>query len=152
MRKPHLRDIQGIFKTFPHLDRFATGDLFEKHPTKADYWATAGRKDDLICLNNGEMVHPRRIEDTLKSHPKINDVLVVGHGYFQLAAIFETRGKLRSREEEEELMDDLWYSVVKRANEVSPTHARLIKPLLLLAVPEKPFKRVAKGKSHCHSL
>ncbi|WRT66055.1 uncharacterized protein IL334_003007 [Kwoniella shivajii] len=63
---------------------YATGDLYQKHPTKADVWRYVGRGDDVIVLSNGEKATPGPIETILGSSPYLTAALVVGAKRSQL--------------------------------------------------------------------
>ena len=145
VRKAGHEALQGALKTFRHAEEFGTGDLYRKHPFKTDFWALIGRKDDLLCLSNGEKVHARGIEEILGEHDAIRSTLVAGHGRFQVSAIFDPWHYPQQRLEAEQLMDDIWLKVAEKANKHSAKHAQLTKSMLMLAAPEKPFVIVGKG-------
>lgn len=46
VRNAAQADHQGVFKNFPHLNEYATSDLYEKHPTKPGLWKYVGCLDD----------------------------------------------------------------------------------------------------------
>ena len=82
IRCPELSPYQGIFKPFRDREEFATGDLYEKHPTKSHRWRAISRQDDLIVLTNGEKFQPRAIEEIISSHKRVKEALVVGRERF----------------------------------------------------------------------
>lgn len=147
VKRADCAPLQGIFKTFRNIDVFPTGDLYEKHPTKPHRWRLVGRQDDLVVLANGEKVQPRAIEEIISAYKNVKDVIVVGQGRFQLAAILELREYPGNEQNLSELLEDIW-PLVEKANAASPAHGRLLRPYVMFAAWDKPFARVGKGNYH----
>ena len=145
VRKPHLQLLQGVFKVFRDINEFATGDLYEMHPTKAHTWHHAGRCDDGFKLSNGETVRPAPMEDIMSEHKKIQESMVVGRGRFQPAVLIELREIPESENEMQALRDDIW-STIEKVNAQVPAFSRLLKQFVMFSSPDKPFVRVGKGK------
>ena len=61
-----------------------TGDIgyLEGH-----YLYLSGRQSNLLCLKGGEKTHPEAIEDTLKQHPAIGEVMIIGEGCKNVYAV-----------------------------------------------------------------
>lgn len=146
VRNPHISDFQNVFKTFNHLQEFSTKDLFERHPVKPHHWRHVGRIDDVLVFSNGEKLMPRTTEELLAAHPALRSALVVGHGRFNAAAILEPVQFPESGQDSKRLSDEVWRTLVE-SKETAPSHGRLSRSYLMVALPEKPFQYIAKGKS-----
>ena len=145
VRKPELDLFQGVFQTFPDIDEWSLKDLYSKHPTKANHWLYQGRDDDIIVFLNGEKLNPVTIEGTLRAHPQVSAALVVGAGRMQPAVIIEpSNGTPDAYEEREKLIDQIWPTIVE-ANKESVAHGHIDRHYIMLATPEKPFFKAAKG-------
>lgn len=55
-RHPDGDKEQPVFKVFPDLKEYRTGDLYVPHPSKPDLWHYRGRGDDIIVFLTGEKV------------------------------------------------------------------------------------------------
>ena len=63
---------------------FATGDLGEIHDGAL---TIVGRKKELLVLSSGKNVQPAVLEDAMRSHPAIQDTVVVGEGRHFVSAL-----------------------------------------------------------------
>ncbi|KAK4122026.1 acetyl-CoA synthetase-like protein [Parathielavia appendiculata] len=149
IRRQPDNDFQTVFHNFPGLDEWRTNDLFERHPTKPALWKYVGRVDDILVLSNGEKLNPVSFEKTVEGHPWVSGVLVVGAGHFQAGLLIEAYPE-RAKAGAEAFIDELW-PTVEEANMQSPAHARVWRSMVMLASPEKPFKRTAKGSVMRHA-
>ncbi len=143
IRNDEYDAFQGVFSTFPDMNEYSTGDLYSKHPKKQGYWRSCGRRDDIIAFSNGEKLNPVTIEGVVSAHPAIEHALVNGHGRFQTSLLLKSRMPL-SEYDKDTLLDDIW-PTVQRANQDCPTHGRVMKHLIMFAVPEKPMVKTAKN-------
>ncbi|KAJ5529641.1 hypothetical protein N7527_003034 [Penicillium freii] len=134
---------QIVFHNFPELSEWRTKDLFEQHPTKPNLWRYVGRLDDLLVFSNGEKTNPVTFEKTIEGHPWVHGALVVGSGQFQAGLIIEPHAD-RKVADDEAFFDEIW-SWVEKANAGCPAHAKVWHSMTMVATPEKPFKRSAKG-------
>ncbi|KAB5511705.1 hypothetical protein GE09DRAFT_1180021 [Coniochaeta sp. 2T2.1] len=130
---------------FYWLNEWSTKDLFKPHPTVPDHWIYYGRLDNIIVFSNGEKLNPVTMESMVASHPRLKGALVVGQGKFQPAMIFEPATPLANADEEAKLVDDVW-GTIQEANKATVAHGRIIKDLVMVARPEKPFSRSGKGE------
>jgi thioester reductase-like protein len=143
-RGPEPR-VQAVFYNFPELDVWHTKDLFTRHPTKPDLWKYNGRKDDVLVLSNGEKVNPISFEKMIENEPLVKAALVVGEGRFQAGLLIEPNRDLLSIDKSPtDLIDSLW-PTIEKANAESPSHGRIWKSKVAIAVQEKPFRRAPKG-------
>jgi hypothetical protein len=87
---PTLRLHQGVFWSFPNLDRWPMGDLFSPHPSKKNVWKYVCRTDDLIILANAINYLPTFFEQAiLGKDPRIKSATIYGNGKPHLAVILE---------------------------------------------------------------
>ncbi|NYI40876.1 AMP-dependent synthetase/ligase [Demequina lutea] len=63
---------------------FATGDLGE---IRDGALSIVGRKKELLVLSSGKNVQPAMLEDAMRSHPAIQDTVVVGEGRHFVSAL-----------------------------------------------------------------
>lgn len=63
---------------------FATGDLGE---IRDGALSIVGRKKELLVLSSGKNVQPAVLEDAMRSHPAIQDTVVVGEGRHFVSAL-----------------------------------------------------------------
>ena len=63
---------------------FATGDLGE---IRDGVLSVVGRKKELLVLSSGKNVQPAILEDAMRSHPAIQDTVVVGEGRHFVSAL-----------------------------------------------------------------
>ncbi|KAJ5427067.1 hypothetical protein N7465_002137 [Penicillium sp. CMV-2018d] len=134
---------QIVFHNFPELSEWRTKDLFEQHPTKPNLGRYVGRLDDLLVFSNGEKTNPVTFEKTIEGHPWVHGALVVGSGQLQAGLIIEPHAD-RKVADDEAFFDEIW-SWVEKANAGCPAHAKVLHSMTMVATPEKPFKRSAKG-------
>ncbi|KAL9583722.1 MAG: hypothetical protein Q9203_004958 [Teloschistes exilis] len=145
VRDPKIEIHQGPFKIFPHLQEYATRDLYSKHPTKPDHWLFQGRADDVIVFATGEKWNPCEAEAHIRRHPLVSMTLITGQNRLQPAAIIELSEPVsRSDCLKAQLIDKIWPLIVE-ANSVSPAHGQIAKSHVLLGNKRKPFKRTGKG-------
>ncbi|KAF3068911.1 Linear gramicidin synthase subunit D [Daldinia childiae] len=136
---------QPVFDRFPELEKFNTGDLFKKHPTRPDMWAHASRADDIIVFLNGEKTNPVSFENHLSKHLDIEGAVVFGNQRFEAGVLIELKDKSTlSSEDIEDWVKKLW-PTIEQANQEAPTHARIATSHILFSTPEKPFLRTPKG-------
>lgn len=138
---PKFQSIRSLAHTFPEIDLWRTKDLFRPHPTKQNLWKFHGRTDDIIVLSNGEKFNPVPLEMIIQGHPLLKGALIVGQGLFQPALLVESKEPCQN---ETALIEEIW-PTVERANSIAPGHARIIKSAIIVAAPDKPFQRAAKG-------
>ncbi|KAH9816573.1 hypothetical protein DFH28DRAFT_1107013 [Melampsora americana] len=101
---------------------FATGDLFEPHPSKPKTWRYLGRGDDIIVLSNGEKLNPNLAEEILKE----------GSDLISSSLIFGSRRThcglsvlLVSDFKKMENWKDKWKALLKKVNLQLPSFAQI---------------------------
>ncbi|KAI8961540.1 acetyl-CoA synthetase-like protein [Daldinia sp. FL1419] len=136
---------QPVFDRFPDLEKFHTGDLFKRHPTRSDMWAHASRADDIIVFLNGEKTNPISFENHLSKHLDIEGAVVFGNQRFEAGVLIELKDKSAlSHQDTKDWIKRLW-PTIEQANQEAPTHARIASSHVLFSKPEKPFLRTPKG-------
>lgn len=137
---------------------YATGDLYEKHPTKPDVWRYVGRGDDVIVMvslpvftltllstlmnqSNGEKASPGPIEAILRASPDLSDALVVGSDRAQLGLLVFPR---HSGVDAKEMLDKL-SPLLQKANQASASFAQIARDMCL--VIDDPERAAALPKS-----
>ncbi|KAF2651929.1 acetyl-CoA synthetase-like protein [Lophiostoma macrostomum CBS 122681] len=127
----------------PGVTEYPTKDLFRKHPAKPGLWQYSGRRDDIIVLSNGEKFNPVPLELMVQGHPRVTSALVFVMGKTQSALLVEVESSLRV-DEKDNFVESLW-PIIKDANQLLPSQGRIMRDMIILSNPEKPFARAGKG-------
>ncbi|MCJ1270590.1 hypothetical protein MMC22_010487 [Lobaria immixta] len=138
--------VQPIFILRPELQEYPVGDLFSPHPSKPGLWEYRGRADDMIVLLSGMKTNPIAMEQHVKSHPEVRDVLMTGTRRRHAGLLIEptTNDRPLSTAEKAEFIDRLW-RIVQEANQLYQTDSRISKSRILFTDPQKPMSRAGKG-------
>ncbi|KAJ6526458.1 hypothetical protein B0H19DRAFT_970583 [Mycena capillaripes] len=120
---------------------FASSDLWEQHPVKPHLWRIVGRADDITVLSNGEKTNNKQLQTLLCDSPFIYSAAIFGAGRFLNGAIICPPAPLSSYalDSVSAYLDTIWPHITENINPIVPQHSRLIRPLVLVAVPTKPF-------------
>ncbi|KAL9938013.1 hypothetical protein V8E36_003558 [Tilletia maclaganii] len=103
-----------------------------------------GRVDDVVVLATGEKVNPIILENALRQHPLVNEVLVYGSGRFQAGVIIELIDTVEV-DDIPETREQLW-TAVEEANQKMDSHGRVEKALVIVTSRKlKPLPRTVKG-------
>ena len=145
VRNAELADYQGIFHTFPELDRYSTRDLYVQHPTRPGWWRAAGRVDDVIVLADAKKLNPLPYEAAVETIPAIATALVCGRGRAKPALLVEPREWPEDSAAEERLREEIRRRL-DFVNSAGPVHGNLSPELVVLSRREKPMAR-AGGKN-----
>ncbi|KAL0571105.1 hypothetical protein V5O48_010852 [Marasmius crinis-equi] len=124
---------------------FATKDLFEKHPTKPGLWRNRRRGDDVLIHSTGKKLyliknvktHPGPMESIIAQHPLIRHAIVFGHSRRNTGLLVERR-ETNTPADHTELIEAIW-PVVELANRSVPHYSRILKEMIIVANPVKPF-------------
>ncbi|KAJ7210009.1 putative aminoadipate reductase [Mycena pura] len=127
---------------------YATGDLFERHPSK-DLWKVVGRTDDVIVLSSGEKVVPGPAEDIIMSSPLVSICMLIGRERHQVGLIVQPTRPLASDDKSSasEFIHTI-RDVIEQANHFNPAFARIFPHMVMVTTTEKPLIRNAKGSLH----
>lgn len=143
LRHPSTDTYHATWYTFPDQSEYSMKDLFSKHPTKPNLWFYEGRSDDVIVFSNGEKFNPSAMEATLRTHPDVSHVVVVGQARFEPAALIELKGS-PSEEAKKDLLDSFTPYLIK-VNETAPAYAKLQRDHIAFIKPDKPMIMADKG-------
>ena len=137
---------QPIFKVFPVLREYKTGDLFSPHPSDTQLWEYRGRADDMQIFSSGEKYHPTAVEQRIAQHPDVQEVLLVGTRRIQAALLLEMRANITTETSEQQvkIIEKVW-PIVEEANQMCPAYAKVTKNHILFINPLKPMARSGKG-------
>jgi acyl-CoA synthetase (AMP-forming)/AMP-acid ligase II len=128
--------IQAIFKVFPDLTEFPTGDLFQKHPTRDGLWKHYGRADDLLVFVTSEKFHPTETERRISSHSEVAEALLVGTRRPRASLI------LRLKDGGEGTPDGVW-NFIEEINKDMFEYVKVRKNMIL--VVQEEFLKTPKG-------
>lgn len=141
VRRENGDAFQTIFKVYPDLSEWRVQDLFSKHPNKSNVWLYRGRTEDLIVSSSGETFLPKSMEGVIESHPFVEAALVTDRGEVGQALLVELQTAVTSKEQTQELLNDIWPSV-QSANEICPVKQKIQKELMMIT---GRMPRAAKG-------
>jgi len=144
VRRLELDLFQSVFSTYPDIDEFRTKDLYWEHPTKPGLWKFCGRTDDVIVFSNAEKFNPVDFEGAVSSHPAIRTALVGGYGKFQTCLLIEPTAIHETEAEKATLLNEIW-PTIEGANRVCPSHARVMKDLVVFTDKTRGVERAGKG-------
>ncbi|KZS89164.1 acetyl-CoA synthetase-like protein [Sistotremastrum niveocremeum HHB9708] len=116
---------------------FRTKDTWVEHPERPGWWRHAGRMDDITVLSNGEKTNNKQLGED----PRIQHVVVFGKGRAQNGIVVEPAPGTQGPRA---FLDEIWPTIVAMNKEV-PMHSRLIRELVLVANPGRPFALTDKG-------
>jgi nucleoside-diphosphate-sugar epimerase/aryl carrier-like protein len=146
------RRTHGIFHTFPALKEYRSKDLYVRHPKIPKLWQYRGRLDDVIVLSNGEKLNPVTLEKVVEGHPSVRRALVFGQGRFQTGLLIEPAIDDRGGNIDERNFVELIWPLVQIANKTVPRYGQVLKNMIRLASPGKPFKLTPKGTTQRHAV
>jgi len=140
-RDPH--GLLYLFAAQPDLEVYCSNDLFNKHPTKPNFWLPRGRADDLTKNFNLTKFNATHVETVIESHPRVQGALMGGQAEklpFLILEASDGSGTLG----EDEVVEQVW-PAVEEANKMMSEEIRLRRDRIILVKPEKPFRRLGKG-------
>ncbi|KAK0543602.1 hypothetical protein OC846_006358 [Tilletia horrida] len=121
---------------------FATGDLYERHPSHSHLWRYAGRADDVLVLANGKKVASSTMEAVLKTSPVVADAIVFGADRPMVGAIICPSANAQQLSERE-LLKEL-RPVLQQLNSQRSAHEQLA-PEMVLPVDEDLFQSLPRS-------
>ncbi|KZS94473.1 hypothetical protein SISNIDRAFT_453395 [Sistotremastrum niveocremeum HHB9708] len=120
---------------------FQTRDVWIEHPQKLGWWRHVGRIDDITLLSNGEKTNNKQIENILLSDPNIEHVIVFGQGKIQNGILLNPG---RGMADPVSYLEQIWPSI-EGLNKEIPKHSRVVRELVVVANPSRPFVKTDKG-------
>lgn len=140
--KRQEKDSRHCFATRPGQDTHRTRDLWRNMHDRKGFWANAGRVDDFVKLATLAKFNAVNIEQVMDRNPAVAQSLVAGDARDRPFAIIEpTNPADRSSGD---VMNIVW-PAIDAANENLTEEAKLIRALVLIADPDMPIVRTAKG-------
>ncbi|KAI5814930.1 hypothetical protein BZA77DRAFT_371224 [Pyronema omphalodes] len=122
---------------------YATGDLFQKHPTKPGHFKYIGRRDDTIVMFNGEKANPIPLENAMRKNKLVDEAIAFGQGKATLGLIVipseETRG-MNTTQVIDAIMDS-----VEEGNALVPAYARIYRDAIIVKPIGTWFSKTDKG-------
>ncbi len=107
-------------------------------------WIFKARKDDLLKLSWLAKFHAEELESRIMHHPLVRGVLVGGEGRFSPFVLVELKPGVLDMSNEQQLIDEIYQSVIADTNKATVKEVRIPKETLLIAKTEKPFQRTLK--------
>jgi acyl-CoA synthetase (AMP-forming)/AMP-acid ligase II/aryl carrier-like protein len=148
VKKPELRNYQGVFSTFPTISEYSMNDLYSRHPdpSKPFLYRWCSRADDVIVLSNGEKLAPALMEAGLRSNARVQGAMVVGRGKFQPAALVDVGPHPPVKSEDRYNLIEELIPAIEEANRHAPAHGKLDPYLIMFVEPARPMKYLGQGK------
>ncbi|KAF5366988.1 hypothetical protein D9758_003944 [Tetrapyrgos nigripes] len=140
---------QPAVENLPYDKGFEVPDLFERHPTKADFWRIVGRVDDVLAQANGQKTLPGPMEDaTLASH-LVKGAVLFGRGHVHLGVLIELSSgyeiDMNNPSEVDRVRNEVW-PLIEGKNKDAAQYSQIVcKEMILIASSDKPLPRAAKG-------
>uniref|UniRef100_U4LLH7 Similar to Linear gramicidin synthase subunit D acc. no. Q70LM4 n=1 Tax=Pyronema omphalodes (strain CBS 100304) TaxID=1076935 RepID=U4LLH7_PYROM len=139
--------VKGSWKALVAENRFdgsyATGDLFQKHPTKPMHFKYIGRRDDTIVMMNGEKANPIPLENAMRRNKLVDEAIAFGQGKATLGLIVipseQTRGMSTTQ-----VVDAIMESV-EEGNALVPAYARIYRDAIIVKPIGTWFRKTDKG-------
>lgn len=120
----------------------ATKDVVIRHPTEPNMLRIVGRLDDQLVLSTGEKTHAIPIEQILRTDPRVEYAVMFGRDRPHNGVLIEPPPEYAFEPSDRtllnEYLDAIWPTVA-RANKFAPSHSRLVKEMIIVASPSKPF-------------
>ncbi|KAI0039713.1 acetyl-CoA synthetase-like protein [Auriscalpium vulgare] len=138
-------EIQPLLLNHADPIGYATHDHIVRHPDpqKAHLWKHMGRLNDVMVLSNGEKTNAAQLVNLLCASPLVQHAVIFGEGRFMSGAIVSPPAGVapgtHSHPTVSQYLDTVWDHVARNVNGVVPSHSRLPRALLLVALLEKPF-------------
>ncbi|KAJ3990881.1 hypothetical protein F5050DRAFT_1813316 [Lentinula boryana] len=140
------RNLSVCNMTYNGTASYDTGDLFEKHPIKPNYYKVIGRISDHIMLSTGEVINPIPIEEAISEKLGVSMVVVFGHGRPSVGAIIQYAPHMAIDYDKSKTLtiSNILANIVD-VNSTLPSSARLTPKMVIVASPSKPLLLSPKG-------
>ncbi|KIJ43879.1 hypothetical protein M422DRAFT_252798 [Sphaerobolus stellatus SS14] len=132
---------------------YLLNDLLEPHPERSNFWRVYGRTDDQITLSNGLNINPVPTETHIAKHPDIAFAIMFGKAHTHPGLLVQLRKDLifdpLNKEGLDSIRERIW-PTVEQANTTVQKHTTIIKEMIIVASPEKPFDLTGKMQPRRH--
>ncbi|OOF95586.1 hypothetical protein ASPCADRAFT_507410 [Aspergillus carbonarius ITEM 5010] len=122
---------------------YATKDLFEKHPTKANAWRYYARLDDTLVLENGEKANPLIIEGVARNDPNVAEAIAFGANKPRLG-LFLVPATNSQCKTEAALIETI-FPAIERCNAELPAYAYISRDMIHVLPPDAAYRKTDKG-------
>ncbi|KAJ6611221.1 hypothetical protein B0H10DRAFT_2224315 [Mycena sp. CBHHK59/15] len=147
---PHVYNLQ-----LNGVKGYDTGDLMVRHPTNPVLWRVFGRADEQIHHSTGHKTNPVPIESFLTQHPRIRGCLMFGRGRCRAGIIIEPTPdctfNLSDSVQRIAYCNEIW-PAVEEINAQTATHSQLLKEMVIITHPSRPFRYTPKNTPHRSSV
>ncbi|KAI0343014.1 acetyl-CoA synthetase-like protein [Trametopsis cervina] len=116
---------------------FATGDLYIKHPTKANTWKYSGRADDVIVMTNGKKASANFIETKLRASRYITEAIAFGASKPMLGVLVIPSSSMIDRDQIAECVHEL--------NQASAPYATIFDEMIVVLPYDTDLPKTSKG-------
>lgn len=140
VKDARLKEYQGVFKAYPHLEEYSMQDLYSPHPSKPHHWRHEGRKDAIIVFQNGWKFSPMVHERLIESHPFVQHAIVVGTGRDRPAVIIDLLPEFQTEDcsQLSAMLESIWPRIAQ-ANNVVETYSQLERRYVIFTKKGKPL-------------
>ncbi|TGO13434.1 hypothetical protein BPAE_0739g00020 [Botrytis paeoniae] len=122
---------------------YATKDLFTPHPTIPGAWKYYARSDDTIVLLNGEKAVPTMIEQAVRQHRSVQEVVIFGNGMPLLGMVI-IPSEAMSNGSTTQVIDSIW-SIIEEQNISSAAYAHISRLMIKVLPVGTSYPRTDKG-------
>ncbi|KAJ3542044.1 hypothetical protein NM208_g4312 [Fusarium decemcellulare] len=129
---------------------YATKDLFEPHPTLPGAWKYVARRDDTVCLVNGEMFNPVTTEGAIRTSKNVAEAVIFGAGKPAPGLLLVPSQSLDEKSESE-ILDIVWPGVEAACSSVE-AYAKISKNMIKILPPDSEYPRTDKGSVIRHAF
>ncbi|GAA5813475.1 hypothetical protein MFLAVUS_006953 [Mucor flavus] len=123
---------------------YDTNDLFREDAKNPGYYIYIGRRDDIIIMENGEKTNPVPMESTIRMHPIVNQVAVIGQSRQCTAALIELNTDYAMCLSPEEIIAEV-NEAVKTANKECPNHSAILPQMIKILPFDQTLPYTDKG-------
>ncbi|KKY18713.1 putative l-aminoadipate-semialdehyde dehydrogenase [Diplodia seriata] len=123
--------------------RYATKDLFRRHPSLPNHWKFAARLDDIVVLVNGEKADPVPLEVAVTKNPLVAAAVVFGAGRDALGMVVVASERAAGWSGDEVVRGIL--PDLQRGNEGVPAYARVAEEAVLVMAAGTKWPCTDKG-------
>ncbi|KAI9243384.1 hypothetical protein BY458DRAFT_569237, partial [Sporodiniella umbellata] len=123
---------------------FDTNDLFIEDTKNPGYYFYVCRRDDAIILKNGENLNPLPMEDAIRQHPEVKQVMIVGSKRHCTACIVELNGQFLKNHTYEKALSAV-REAVKEANKECPNYGKILPQMIKLLPKNASLPTTVKG-------
>ena len=142
-REKDLYRLVHLFNLQPALQTWRSNDLFERHPTKKNFWKPVGRADDLVKNSFLTKTHATHIESVLELDGRIRGACFGGQAERKPFLIVEVDSSLQ-KSDTGDIVDHIW-PIIEAANLNIAEESKLSRESIIIAQQDKQLPRLGKG-------